>query len=64
MTELLRQGLRTAPSRYAIARATGLEQASLIRFRDGRQSLRLHKADEPAACFGIECRRVGRPKGT
>jgi len=64
LTELLRQGLKDAPSLYAIARAAGLEQASLIRFRDARLLLRLVKADEPAACFGIACRRVRRRKGT
>lgn len=63
MSELLRQAIREAPSIRSVARATGLDHASLIRFERGEQSLRLDLAEKLAAHFGIECRRVRRRKG-
>ena len=57
MTELLRQALTEAESVRAVAKATGVQQASLVRFLKGQQSLRLDMADKLAAYFGIECRR-------
>ncbi len=56
MSELLREALANADSIYAVARDTGVEKASLIRFARGDQSLRLENADKLAAYFGIECR--------
>jgi plasmid maintenance system antidote protein VapI len=63
MTELLREALAEADSVRAVAKATGLEHASLARFVNGEQSLRLDLADKLAAHLGIECRRVRRRKG-
>ena len=63
MTELLREALAEAESLNAVAVATGVQRASLIRFVKGRQSLRLDIADRLAAHLGIECRRVRRRKG-
>ena len=60
MTELLRQALTGAKSVRAVARETGVQQASLIRFLRGEQSLRLDKADILAAYFGIGVRRKGK----
>lgn len=55
MTELLRQALAEAESLYAVAKATGVQKTSLIRFMRGEQSLRLDMADTLAAHLGIEC---------
>jgi plasmid maintenance system antidote protein VapI len=60
MTELLREALGDAQSLYAVAKATGLQKASLIRFLRGETSLRLDLADKLAAHFGIESRRTRR----
>ncbi|TVQ30943.1 MAG: hypothetical protein EA376_11275 [Phycisphaeraceae bacterium] len=62
MTELLREALREAPSLRAVARTTGVEAASLVRFRDGRQSLMLDAADRLAGYFGITSRPPRRRK--
>jgi hypothetical protein len=63
MTQLLRQALSEADSLRAVAIQSGLDYASLHRFRGGQCSLRLDKADTLAAYFGIECRRTRRRKG-
>src|SRR5262245_5236379 len=47
----LRQALGEAPSLYAVAKATGVQKTSLIRFLRGEQSLRLDMADRLAAYF-------------
>jgi cyanate lyase len=61
MTEALRKAARESGlSRYAIARGAGLEYASLARFLDGKQSLRLDKADALADFLGLE---VTKQKG-
>ncbi len=60
LTEVLREALNNAESVRAVARATGLEQASLVRFRTGQRTLRLDKADILAAYFGIEYRQTKR----
>ncbi len=60
MTELLRESLRDADSIRGVARAAGLDHGSLVRFVNGRQSLRLDLADRLAAHFGIECKRTKR----
>jgi plasmid maintenance system antidote protein VapI len=57
MTELLREGLAEGESLYAVAKATGVCKASLIRFLRGSQSLRLDVADRLAAYLGIELTR-------
>ena len=56
MSELLRQALAEADSIRGVARAAGLDHASLIRFARGESSLRLDLADKLAAHFGIESR--------
>lgn len=63
MTELLRNALGTADSIRGVAKAAGLNHASLVRFVNGGQSLRLDLADRLAAYFGIECRPGRRRKG-
>jgi plasmid maintenance system antidote protein VapI len=60
MTDLLRRALTEAESLRAIQTATGIDRASLRRFRDGETSLRLDLADKLAAYFGIESKRKGR----
>ena len=57
MTQLLREALGEADSLKSVARATGLQRASLMRFLRGDQSLRLDLADRLAAHFGIESKR-------
>lgn len=61
MTEALRQAIaESGLPLQRIARATGVERASIMRFMQGRQSLRLDKADDLASHFGIESRRTRR----
>lgn len=60
MTELLREALAGADSLRAVERATGVKNPSLVRFVQGKQSLRLDMADRLAAYFGIECRPTRR----
>lgn len=60
MSELLREALNGDEPIRKIAKATGLDHASLLRFRSGEQSLRLDLADKLAAYFDIECRRKPR----
>ncbi len=54
LTSILRRCLRDADSLLGVANATGVQRASLIRFRDGRQSLRLEFADALIAHFGVK----------
>ena len=60
MTQALRQALAESKSLYAVAKSTGVQRASLIRFLRGDQSLRLDKADVLAAYFGIQVKQKGR----
>ena len=60
MTELLKQALSEADSLRGVERATGVKNPSLVRFLQGKQSLRLDLADKLAAHFGIKSRRVCR----
>lgn len=60
MTALLKQALSEADSLRAVERATGVKNPSLVRFLQGKQSLRLDLADKLATHFGIECRRTRR----
>ncbi len=55
MTDLLREEIGKAESIRAVAKSTGLNHASLIRFVNGERSLRLDLADKLAKHFGIEC---------
>ena len=55
MTKVLRRELeRSEASINSISNATGIQKASLIRFLDGRTSLRLDKADLLAKFFSLE----------
>ena len=60
MTELLRKSLTDAKSVCAVAKATGVQKASLIRFLRGERSLRLDLADKLAAYSEIRCTRKAR----
>jgi|CXWL01.1.fsa_nt_gi transcriptional regulator with XRE-family HTH domain len=54
MTDALRKAIEDSGlTLYRIAKDTGIEQASLLRFNSGRQSLRLDLADKLAAYFGL-----------
>jgi plasmid maintenance system antidote protein VapI len=58
MTETLRRAIVESGISYkALARDTGVARASIQRFVDGRQSIRLDIADRLAACYGLELRR-------
>lgn len=56
MTELLREALKGVESVRAVARAVGVAHPSLVRFRAGKQDLKLGSAEKLAAYFGIEVR--------
>ena len=62
MTELLLEALAEAESLRGVERATGVKNPCLVRFLQGKQSLRLDLADKLADHFGIECRRTRRQK--
>lgn len=59
MSDILRRALQEAESLRSVSVATGLDRASLRRFRDGEGSLRLDLADRLAAHFGV---KVSRPR--
>jgi len=63
LTALLRAALRDAPTLAEVARATGVQRASLVRFRDGEQSIMLDAADKLAAHFGIESKARKAKRG-
>ncbi len=55
MTETLRQAIADSGlPMLRLAKATGIERVSLIRFARGDQSLRLDIADRLAVYFGLE----------
>jgi len=62
LTELLREALAAAGGMRDVERATGLDRSALRRFCDGRQSLRLDKADVLAAHFGITSKQTKRKR--
>ena len=54
ITDLLRRTIVNSGVTYkALSRETGVARASIQRFVDGRQSLRLDMADRLAAYFGL-----------
>jgi plasmid maintenance system antidote protein VapI len=60
----LAEGLKNAISESgisykALSRDTGVARASIQRFVDGRQSIRLDMADRLAEYFGLELKRIG-----
>jgi hypothetical protein len=57
ITDALRRAIAESGLSYkSLSRETGVARASIQRFIDGRQSLRLDKADRLAAYFGLEVR--------
>jgi transcriptional regulator with XRE-family HTH domain len=61
MTEALRHAIaESGLPLQRIEKLTGVKRASIMRFMEGRQSLRLDKADRLAGYFKIECRQVRR----
>jgi plasmid maintenance system antidote protein VapI len=57
MTEALRRAIaESGMAHIALARATGVQRASIMRFMHGTQSLRLDVADKLAAYFELELR--------
>jgi plasmid maintenance system antidote protein VapI len=55
LTAVLRDAIvRSGISYKALSRDTGVARASIQRFVDGRQSIRLDMADRLAAFFGLE----------
>ena len=62
-SDLLKKAIaESGMAHNAIQRATGVERASIMRFLQGKQSLRLDMADRLATFFGIEVlyKRKGR----
>jgi plasmid maintenance system antidote protein VapI len=58
MTEVLRQTIIESGIAYkALSRETGVARASIQRFVDGRQSIRLDMADRLAAHFRLTVRK-------
>jgi plasmid maintenance system antidote protein VapI len=58
MTDTLRRAIVESGVTYkALSRETGVARASIQRFVDGRQSLRLDMADRIAAFYGLELRK-------
>jgi plasmid maintenance system antidote protein VapI len=55
LTELLRAALDEVTNLHELERLTGVQRASVARFKAGTQSLRLDKADILAEHFGITC---------
>ncbi len=57
MTEVLKRAIAVSGlAHIAIERATGVQRRSIARFLAGERSLRLDKADDLAAFFGLELR--------
>jgi plasmid maintenance system antidote protein VapI len=63
MTEVLRRTIADSGMPYkALSRETGVARASIQRFVDGRQSIRLDMADRLAAFFGLTVVSNARPR--
>jgi transcriptional regulator with XRE-family HTH domain len=55
MTEVLKAAIeKSGLTRYRIAKDTGTDEAALMRFMRGEQSIRLDKADVLAEYLGLE----------
>jgi len=60
MSEVIRRAIVEGGMSYkSVSRETGLTRASIQRFVDGRQSLRLDLADRLAEFFDLELRERG-----
>jgi len=58
ITETLRRAIvESGASIRSLSIATGVQRASIQRFVDGRQSIRLDIADKLAAYFGLSLRK-------
>ena len=58
----IRKAIKTAPmSRYAISKATGIDQAQLARLMAGQEGLSIASLERLVDCLGLEI--VIRPKG-
>ena len=58
LTGVLRQAIETSGlSHNALAKGSGVDRASIIRFARGDQSIRLDKADKLAEYFGLELQK-------
>ena len=61
LTQALKQAIAESDLPvYRLAMLADVQRASIERFMQGRQSLRLDKADALARFFRIECRRTRR----
>jgi plasmid maintenance system antidote protein VapI len=59
ITDLLRRTIAESGVSYnALQKETGVTRASIMRFVEGRQSLRLDMADRLAAYFGLALRKI------
>jgi cyanate lyase len=55
LTEQLQEAIRSGgTSRYAISKATGIDQALLCRFLKGQSALSLESADKVLGALGLE----------
>lgn len=64
MSEVIRRAIVESGETYlGLSRATGLTRASLQRFVDGRNSLRLDLADKLARHFELELKPQRRKRG-
>lgn len=63
LTEQLRQAIKTCgETRYAIAKATGVDQSTLSRFVSGERGLSMEALDAVAEHLGLELADKRRPK--
>jgi DNA-binding phage protein len=54
LTERLREAIRTAPSVYSVAKATGVPHPVLGRFLSGERDIRLATVEKIAEWAGLE----------
>ena len=63
MSDVLRRAIaESGLAHIAIERETGVMRGSIARFLAGTRSLRLDKADDLAAFFGLELRQTRKGK--
>jgi len=60
VTDTLRELLAEVPSMRAVARETGVDIASIIRFVKGQSSMRLDRADALFEYFSLELRKPSK----
>jgi len=64
LTEQLRQAIETCgESRYAVAKATGIDQSALSRFMSGERGVSMRNLDALGEYLGLELLPKRRPKG-